>query len=150
MSNDPAARLAALEDIEAIKRLKASYFRLVDAKRWPEVKSLFSPDAEIAATAGESGSVEGFVASLEALTAGVTTFHAGHMPEIDLWSAGRARGRWAMTFHMQWEQEGVVRGRQGYRLYEDEYTRSESDGRWRISRMQITAIPADPLAVRPA
>ena len=39
------ARLRALEDIEAIKRLKHRYWRCLDFKRWEELAECFTPDA---------------------------------------------------------------------------------------------------------
>ena len=36
-----------LSELEAIKQLKALYFRLMDTKRWDEWGDVFSEDAEI-------------------------------------------------------------------------------------------------------
>ena len=44
----PTARqytLAELNHIEAIKRLKARYFRMLDTKNWQEWGKIFAPDA---------------------------------------------------------------------------------------------------------
>ena len=39
------ARIRVLEDIEAIKRLKAKYWRCVDRKLWSELEDVFGKDA---------------------------------------------------------------------------------------------------------
>ena len=41
--SDDVKRLA---DIEAIKQLKARYFRLLDTKQWDDLKALFARDAQ--------------------------------------------------------------------------------------------------------
>jgi hypothetical protein len=137
-------RLGRLEDIEALKHLKARYFRCIDAKQWDEVEALFWPHAEITATVARDGTLAGFLTSLRNLGDGVTTFHAGHMPELDVRSDGTAGGRWAMSFHLQWDGDNGPEGIQGFRFYEDEYLKS--GGEWRISAMRISATDADPLA----
>ena len=41
---DLESRLAALEDIEAIKKLKARYLRCVDNRLWDEMNECFAED----------------------------------------------------------------------------------------------------------
>jgi 3-phenylpropionate/cinnamic acid dioxygenase small subunit len=39
--------MGALEEIEAIKRLKARYFRLMDTKQWDQWGDVFTEDAHL-------------------------------------------------------------------------------------------------------
>jgi SnoaL-like protein len=138
-------RLELLEDLEQIKRLKARYFRCVDEKRWDEIVDLFTPDARIAATSAAGSNPDSFLTSLRRLGEdGVSTFHGGHMPEIDVRSDGTASGGCAMSFYLEWRAGGRRTGVQGFRRYEDEFRKD--DGRWRISQMVIAAVAADPMA----
>ncbi|GAA1538628.1 nuclear transport factor 2 family protein [Nocardioides humi] len=140
---EAAQRLGQLEDVEAIRQLKARYFRHVDAHEFDEVADLFWPDAQVRATSAMSGPAGEFVASLRELSARLTTFHAGHMPEIAVLPDGTATGRWSMSFHMQWTGEAGLEAAQGYRLYEDTYRKV--DGEWRIAGMRITEPDANPM-----
>ncbi|MBN2099971.1 MAG: nuclear transport factor 2 family protein, partial [Dehalococcoidia bacterium] len=44
-SGDIEARVRRLEDIEAIKKLKARYWRCVDRKLWAEMAEVFTEEA---------------------------------------------------------------------------------------------------------
>ena len=91
MSDDTAA----LDDLEAIKQLKARYFRLMDTKDWDGLADVFTSDVVIDVT-GEGGgvtrSVDEYMPFLQANIGEVTTVHHGHMPEITLESDTTARG----------------------------------------------------------
>ena len=76
------------EDIEAIKRLKARYFRLMDTKQWEAWRELFTadfsglyrgPHPDIAYASREE-----FVAGNREILEPLVTVHHGHMPEITL------------------------------------------------------------------
>ena len=43
-------RIQALEDVEAIKRLKHRYWRCLDLKLWDELAGCFAPDASVRTT----------------------------------------------------------------------------------------------------
>lgn len=47
--------MGAPDDIEAIRRLKARYFRCLDTKDWAQLEAVFAPDVEIDMR-GEGGS----------------------------------------------------------------------------------------------
>src|SRR5687768_15283274 len=87
-------RVAQAEAIEAVSRLKARYFRLMDQKKWDEWEELFAPNAvmdmrgEVAAMKQlgmNVGDAEGWVlqsrasirAAVELALEGVTTVHHG-------------------------------------------------------------------------
>src|SRR5918994_4058878 len=87
------------DDIEAIKHLKARYFRMMDTKDWDGFAAVFTDDVEIDVT-GEGGGVthgvSEFLPFLRAAIEDVITVHHGHMPEVELTSPTTARGIWAM------------------------------------------------------
>lgn len=110
---DETARLSA---IEAIRALKARYFRCVDSKDWAGLEAVFSPAIAFDRTSGmavhdpwtgtwtppipsEPIIVRGREAVMQMVRSAiehVRTVHHGFMPEIDLESQTRARGVWAM------------------------------------------------------
>lgn len=131
-----------LVEIEAIKQLKARYFRLMDQKRWDEWGDVFAEDAEIDVTDEVPDARVAGRANIVAFVSGAVgqavTIHHGHMPEIELASASRARGIWAMEDHLEFPGDPpfVVDGR-GH--YHEEYEKG-SDGRWRIRRLRLARL----------
>ncbi len=126
-----------LVEIEAIKQLKARYFRFLDTKQWDEWREVFSEDF--------TGEIHGphpiihfasrdeMVESNRKILAEANTVHHGHMPEIEITGEGTATGVWAMM--------DVVRlgaGFTGYGHYHEQY-RKEA-GEWRIAKMKITRL----------
>lgn len=128
-----SARLAALEDIEAIRRLKARYLRACDLKQVAEVRDCFAPDGVRIAYQGfpEFTDREAFVAIYEqmACQGGVYDIHHATNWDIALTGADTATGLWSLNFRTI-----LVAARQVVRLaveYEDVYRRI--DGRWYIA-----------------
>src|SRR4051794_3038717 len=101
----PIGRRAMSDDLEAIRQLKARYFRLMDTKRWDELQRVFTDDADIDMT-GEGSSrtstAAEFVTLLRSMIEEVVTVHHGHMPEIELTAPDTATGIWAMEDHLWW------------------------------------------------
>ena len=130
-----------MDDIEAIKQLKARYFRLMDTKDWNGMREVFADDVYIDTTDSGGRVVEGadnFMAGLKEILADVVTVHHGHMPEIELTSATSATGIWALQDLLRWPD-----GRElyGYGHYYEEY--EKVDGRWRITKMTLTRLRVD-------
>lgn len=130
-----------MDDIEAIKQLKARYFRLMDIKDWDGMREVFADDVYIDTTGSGGRVVQGaddFMAGLRSLLADVVTVHHGHMPEIELTSDTTATGIWALQDLLRWPD-----GRElyGYGHYHEEY--EKVDGRWRIKRMTLTRLRTD-------
>jgi hypothetical protein len=74
-----------VDDIEAIKQLKARYFRTMDTKDWPGMRRVFADDVVMDTTESGGGVIAGadeFLAFLEPTLRDVVTVHHGHMPEI--------------------------------------------------------------------
>jgi hypothetical protein len=126
-----------LWEIEAIKKLKARYFRLLDTKQWDALREVFSDDftAEVHGPHPviHFASPEEMVATNRKLLSDVPTVHHGHMPEIDLTGPDTATGIWAMMDVVE-----LGKGFVGYGHYHEEYRKH--DGHWRIARMTITRL----------
>ena len=145
MTNQDRAR--DLHDIEAIKRLKARYFRLMDTKRWDEWGLVFTTDCVMEVPEADMVSVgrAEIVRAVSTLLEGVRTVHHGHMPEIEVTGTDTARGVWAMFDYVEWPpaETGERVGLNGYGHYLEEYARE--DGEWRIARTRLERLRVDPL-----
>ena len=141
---DPVQRLV---DIEAIKQLKARYFRFLDTKRWEDWGLAFATD--VVMEVPEVGMVNNgraeVVQNVSAALEGARTVHHGHMPEIEITGAGTARGTWAMFDYVEWpsNEDGTRVGLTGYGHYVEDYVRDE--GEWRIARTRLERLRVDPI-----
>jgi hypothetical protein len=131
--------------IEAIRQLKARYFRLLDTKQWAAWGEVFTGDATMRVDRGVAtggGSVEqigtegraAIVAMVEGSVGPHTTVHHGHMPEIELVSPTEARGIWAMADFVDYPGRRL----EGHGHYHETY-RFE-DGAWRIASLHLTRL----------
>jgi hypothetical protein len=134
-----------VDDIEAIKQLKARYFRLMDTKEWDAMRrEVFADDVVVDTSSSGGGVIAGaapFVAFLQEAIGDVVTVHHGHMPEIELASATTATGIWAMEDMLRWPEGAPIRELHGYGHYHEVYART--DGRWRISTTRLTRLRVD-------
>lgn len=130
---DLAARLAALEDKEAIRLLKARYLRACDLKQPEEVRDCFLPtgvriDYQNFPEFTDRDAFVEMYASM-ACNGGVYDIHHATNWDIELTGADEARGKWSLNFRT------ILTGpRQIVRLaveYDDVYRRQ--DGRWWIA-----------------
>jgi len=74
---------ADVDDIEAIKQLKARYFRTMDTKDWDAMRAVFTDGVVMDTTESGGPAVTGaddFVAFLRETLADAVTTHHGHMP----------------------------------------------------------------------
>lgn len=126
--------------LEAIRGLKARYFRLLDQKRWDEWADLFTDDVVVDnsddGVAEPVRGSEAFVEMVSSALEGVATIHHGHMPEIGLDSDTKASGIWAMEDHLYWPPEAGGATMWGTGWYEETY-RLGSDGQWRIATLKL-------------
>jgi uncharacterized protein (TIGR02246 family) len=128
-------------DIEAIKQLKARYFRTMDTKDWAGMRQVFADDVVMDTTASGGGVVTGadaFMAFLRETLADAVTVHHGHMPEITLTSATTATGIWALHDEIVWPDGTAMRG-DGH--YHETYVLA--DGTWRIRSSTLTRLRMD-------
>ena len=134
------------DDLEAIRRLKASYFRALDSKDWAGLAAVFTDDAEIDMTGEGAGVIHGssaFVTYLSDVLGTATTVHHGHMPEIELTSPTTATGIWAMEDELWWPAGGPVRHLHGFGHYHETYRKApgaDNGGEWRIATMTLTRL----------
>jgi uncharacterized protein (TIGR02246 family) len=130
-----------VDDVEAIKQLKARYFRTMDTRDWAGMRQVFVDDVVIDTTASGGNVVTGadeFLAFLQEALAGAVTVHHGHMPEIELTSATTATGVWALQDVIVWPNGMRL---QGYGHYHEAY--EKADGRWRIASSTLTRLHVD-------
>jgi hypothetical protein len=134
-----------VDDIEAIKQLKARYFRCMDTKAWDEMAQVFAEDVHVDMEA-EGGGIQddrdSFMAMLVASIGDVTTVHHGHMPEITLTSPTTASGIWAMEDKLRWPEGGPITAMHGYGHYHETYEKG-ADGQWRIKTLTLTRLRVD-------
>lgn len=131
---DLEARIRALEDIEAIKRLKYAYLRCLDTKRWDELAETLTEDATTHYADGKYSfhgrdEIMSFLRATPLAGDGALIGnHHCHHPEIELTSETTARGVWALHNYLVHKKEQT-----GMRLcayYDDEYVKV--DGQWKI------------------
>ena len=130
-----------MDDVEAIKQLKARYFRAMDTKDWAGMRAVLTDDVVVDTTASGGGVVTGadeFIAFLEETLGAAVTVHHGHMPEIELTSPTTATGIWALEDTIIWPTGLRLHG---FGHYHESY--EKADGRWRIKTMKLTYLRQD-------
>jgi hypothetical protein len=130
-----------MNDIEAIKQLKARYFRTMDTKDWGAMRQLFCDDTCMDSTESGGGVLNGAdncINFLQGAIGDVITVHHGHTPEIELTSATTARGVWAMEDMLRWPDGRELHG---YGHYHETY--EKVDGNWRIKTLKLTRLRMD-------
>jgi len=144
-----------LAHAEAIRTVKAGYFRNMDRRDWEAMDGVFTDDAvmdmrsEMAtlADAGmavdpQGGLIEGRAAILKAMSSalvGTITVHHGHMGEIDILSDTEAEGIWPMRDIVLMPQGSPVRQLRGYGHYHERYRRV-AEGEWRIAHLTLSRL----------
>jgi uncharacterized protein (TIGR02246 family) len=137
-----------VDDIEAIKQLKARYFRTMDTKDWAAMREVFAPDVHVDVTADAGpdavyDGVDAFMAMLQTTLQDVVTVHHGHTPEIAITSPTTATGTWAMEDHLRWPEGSPINELHGYGHYHETYVKTE--GGWRIASTRLTRLRLDVL-----
>jgi hypothetical protein len=140
---DDVDHTEVLTELEAIKRLKARYCRLLDTKDWDSWRQVFT-DGFISDTSGAGGSrIEGadaFVAFVRGTLgrSSLCTVHQVHAPEIELTSATTASGVWALEDVLRFLPGLTMRG---FGHYTETY--EKVDGSWRIATSTLTRLRED-------
>jgi uncharacterized protein (TIGR02246 family) len=127
-----------VDDLEAIRQLKARYFRTMDTKDWAGMRQVFTDDVVIDTTESGGSVVEGadaFVAFLQDAIGDAVTVHQGHMPEIELTSATTATGIWALHDIVIWPTGMRL---DGHGHYHETY--EKGPGGWRIRSSKLTRL----------
>ena len=129
------------DEIEAIRRFKARYFRLMDTKDWDGMRRC-SPTTSSSTPQRRAvrwpGGADEFMAFLREALGDAVTVHHGHMPEIDLTSDTTATGIWALNDIIIWSSGMRL---DGYGHYHETY--EKSDGEWRINSSKLTRLHTD-------
>ena len=132
--------VAQLNDLEAIKQLKARYCRLLDTKQWDAWRQVFTDDF-VSDTSDAGGKVvkggDEFVAYVRQQIGqpSQTTVHQVQAPEITLTSATTAKGIWALEDTVDLTP---VLGMHGAGHYHETYVKI--DGQWRIKTSKLTRL----------
>jgi hypothetical protein len=133
------------DELEAIRQLKARYFRFMDTKDWDAWRELFTDDVigkldHAVSTRGADPKtgpawigVDVFVPAVISLIDNCTTVHHGHTPELELTSDTTATGVWAMADIVEFPDGRTLHGA-GH--YHETYTKT--DGVWRIQSIHLT------------
>jgi uncharacterized protein (TIGR02246 family) len=130
-----------MDDIEAIKQLKARYCRTMDTKDWPAMRRVFTDDVTMDTTDSGGNVMTGaddFLTFLVQAIGDVVTVHQCHTPEIELTSPTTATGIWAMEDLLRFADGSELHG---YGHYHETYRAREGD--WRISSSTLTRLRMD-------
>jgi len=137
--SDLEKRIMVMEDIEAIKKLKAKYFRCVDKKLWEEMETVLTEDAVadygmgIELLQGRKEIIEFLKKNLGRDS--MISVHQGHNPEIEITSDTTARGVWVLNDRLIIQTIATLNG---WRYYEDEYVKV--NGEWKKKSTKIANI----------
>lgn len=128
-------RLKVLEEIEAVKKLKARYCYLADARDWDGFLDLFTED--FVADFGPLGKYDGKKAfgkfMKETVAEQFSYFsHMVHNPIIEVIEPEKATGTW--YFHVPSTLGGEATWLQG--RYDEEYVKQA--GKWKINKCTAT------------
>lgn len=124
-----------LEDIEAIKQLKAKYIRCADTKQWQEWGQLFSEDCRLDTEAGVHEGRDTVVKIIsESMQDGVTV-HRVTMPEITITGPNTASAVWAMQDEVSLTYKGQSHKFRGFGYYHETYVRTPAG--WRVKSCQL-------------
>jgi len=131
-------RIQRLEDIEAIKQLKAKYLHSCDTKNIDEIRQCFSPN-NIVIDYGAIGAFadrESFLELFRAMACNeyVTDMHHGQNPRITWVNESRASAHWDLYFYQVNAETQNLTQLAG--SYFDEY--EKCDDRWVITKTLFT------------
>jgi len=138
--------IVRLEAIEAIRNLKARYFRLMDTKAWDELAAVFTRDMRVVTPDGRVWMEGGanYAASLKFGLEHAVSCHQGLTAEIEVVDDDHASGIWAMQDVIEWTDKHPREGWKsitGRGHYHETYSRE--DGQWRIASLTLTRLRLD-------
>ncbi|MFC3106568.1 nuclear transport factor 2 family protein [Undibacterium arcticum] len=128
------ARLRILEDLEAIRKLKARYFFCCDQKDPQGVRDCFAP-GKVLIDYGRIGVFhdrDQLAEVFERLGCQehIVEMHHGENPQITIVDDTNARGTWGLYYHLINTRERSITQLGAY--YEDEYRKLDNE--WKISK----------------
>ncbi len=139
-------RVERLEAIEAIRSLKARYFRLMDTKQWDALREVFAADLKVLTPEGKVYTEGGdtYAAALRTSLEHAVSCHQGLTGEIEIDDEDTAHAIWAMQDVIAWEDRHPKTGWKsilGRGHYHETYRRE--DGAWRIATLTLTRLSLD-------
>lgn len=130
------ARIRVIEDVEAVKKLMARYWRCLDDKLWDELPECFTED--VVADYGQPGwrreDRDALVAFLRANEGApeVRISHGGMNPEVEIESETAASGIFKLH---DWVVIGSQTRMRGFAQYRMRFVKQA--GRWKIRRLDL-------------
>jgi hypothetical protein len=145
MADDIQRRLQKLEDIEAIRALKARYLWCCDRKDPAGMRACFA-DGKVHIDYGVVGTFDNADALAKVFKDigchdHMVEMHHGMNPQIEVVDDKTARGTWSLHYFLINTQTKGLTQLAGY--YEDEYRKT--DGKWKIARTKF--VPTSTLAL---
>jgi len=125
-------RIRILEDVEAIKKLKARYWYCLERKLWNDLREVFTEDVIDYLGDGKigcQGKKDVVKHLVDLLDGGGVNLHRGHSPMIEVTGDTTAIGKWDAYVYMEFDPL-AKRGHELWGSYEDEYAKEE--GKWKI------------------
>jgi hypothetical protein len=139
-------RVERLEAIEAIRNVKARYFRLMDTKQWDALRGVFTSDLKVLTPDGKLYAEGGdaYAAALRNSLEHAVSVHQGLAGEVEVGDDGIGRAIWAMQDVITWQDRHPNTGWKsivGRGHYHETYRRE--DGEWRIATLTLTRLSLD-------
>lgn len=135
---------AEFRDLEALRRLKARYCLGIDRQDWRLWREeVFAPDASLSVPALDRPitGVEPIISWVSAQWTDIVSVHHAHLPDLEIQSAGKARGRWAMDdrlYRRPAPDQPLQLLLHGFGYYDETYVRLAAG--WRIQSTVLTRI----------
>ena len=135
-----AKRIRVLEDMEAIKALKAAYFNSIDGKDWEGLAACFAENS-VWESARRNVKVEGkneIVAFIRNIEDGdhIINTHNGHNPQIKFIDEDHATCLWELAHYREDHQKNEKKMSAAF--YADDY--AKIDGKWFIMHTRVQPI----------
>lgn len=130
-----------MDDLEAIKQVKARYCRTMDTKDWAGMRHIFTDDVtmdSVEAGGGVKTGADDFMVFLQGAVGEALTVHHCYTPEIAIVSDAEASGTWAMEDILRFPDGSEMHG---YGHYHETYRKQDSQ--WRISYSKLTRLRMD-------
>ena len=148
--------LERLMAIEAVRQVKARYFRAIDTKDFEALRQVFAEDAVFDARESRydpapgappppdqpvAAGLENIVAFISSALATARSVHHGHTPEIEILSETTARAIVPMEDLVRGVRDGRGYQLHGFGHYRETYVKT-ADG-WRIHTSKLTRLRVD-------
>ena len=136
---DLATRVQQLEDIEAIKQLKARWWFACDTRDIAGMRACYDENDFLIdfGFIGEFTDMDAFIEVFQSLACHPShvDMHHGMAPEIKMTGTDTANGRWRMRFQLLETDQQQIQLMSGF--YEDEYARVDGEWKMRVSKYTL-------------